>query len=308
MSLNIYQDGASISVIALGKDQYKLCQTGGGYQGEFDPDGLVYYEWIKGQEVVTDELGGGDLTSAPAVSKSYVAARGKDGNIWYKNWKENGWQSSWSSVPSGVLNSTPGICEEGGNVHIFATGKDDQLWHTYKSSNANWIPWRSLQQEGVSGLPGGLSSKPSVVSSKAGRIDIVARGSDNAVWHLVYDQGWSQWYSIGGDVISAPTSCWWDTKAFHVFVRGKDGHFWHKYFDWESPDGKGRWYKWNNDVPSHPKVSGSSAPDAIFDSSGCVDIFARGAGAEVWNIRWTQSTGWQEWKPISISNVFYPIG
>jgi hypothetical protein len=158
-----------------------------------------------------------------------------------------------------------------------------------------------------------MKSAPSIVSPKAGRIDVVAQGNDNAVWHLYFDGGWSQWVSLGGIVTATPTCWWWDTKAFHVFARGTDNQVWHKYFDWFDKDGIGRWHNplnrddhagWGNDVPAHPKGGIYSAPVAVGSGGGKIDIFARAANAEVWNMRWAPN--WQTWKPILVNSVFYP--
>ncbi|MDP9120278.1 MAG: hypothetical protein M3O15_02760 [Acidobacteriota bacterium] len=302
---NAYQDGTHFGVYAKGLNQFLILQTGGGYVGQSAPHGIVYYNWLTGnppQAVVDDELdgGGGELSSAPAIVESTVAGRGMDGNIWF----QEGLNGTWNPCGEqpGSLKSAPGLCKEGGNLHVFGRGVDDQLWHTYRSPGAGWSAWTGTA-EGIPNLPGGMASAPSVVAPAPGRIDVVAQGNDNAVWHLYYDQGWSpQWESLGGIVTFAPTCCWWwntPTSVFHVFAVGQDGQLWHKYFD-------NGWNDWTNDPPAHPNGVISSAPVAVVAGKNRVDVFARAAGAEVWKVGWTQETGWQGWIELKINSVFYP--
>jgi hypothetical protein len=298
--INAFQDGTTFGATALGVDKFLICQKGGGYAGKSAPSGLVSYPWSTGQGVVNDQLLGGALTSAPAVAGDRLAVRGNNGNIWYKSPVESG--GDWSELPGGIVSSAPAICmEAGGTVHVFARGMEFQLWHSYKAPKQNWTPW---SRQGIPELPGGMKSAPSVASLRAGRLDVVAQGSNNEVWHLVYENGWQSWSSIGGIVTSRPTCCWWDNSTFHVFVRGQDNNVWHRYFDWS--DGQGKWHNWMNDVPVHPKGGISSSPICVVDVSGRVDLFARAAGAEIWNTRWTSSTGWKPWKDILINSVTYP--
>jgi hypothetical protein len=322
---NAFSDETLFGITALSANKFLICQTGGGYQGKTDSDGLVYYQWTYDQEAVNDELGGGDLTSAPAVAGSHVAARGLNGNIYYKASPSG----EWSELPKGELTSAPAICKRGDYIHIFACGTDHQLWHTYKVSsptsgktpNGGWIAWQK-EKENIPDLPGGIKSAPSVVAPSDSRIDIVVLGNDNHVYHLFYKStsGWAKnWELLGGDVTAAPTCCWlnWsDTPTdiqptFHVFARGTDNQIWHRYFDksggWHNPNNPADNLGWGNDVPAHPKGGIYSAPVAVVDSPGQLNIFAGSGGAEVWNVRWTKDE-WQNWKPIRINNVFYPAG
>lgn len=314
MELNdAFTDETRIGVTALGADNFRICQRGGGYFGKHENwNRPIYYLWSPSQEWVNDELGSGELTSAPAIAGPHIAARGKDGNIWYKNASSN----AWEKLPSGSLTSAPAICMEGKNLYIFARALNNQLWHISKAPKGGWTGWSNAS---IPALPSGMKSAPSIASPKPGRIDIVAQGGDDQVWHLYYDNSaWSpQWDSLGGTVTATPTCCWWGTDTFHVFARATDFQLYHKYFDWSDKDGHGRWHNpnnpadnvgWANDAPAHPKGGISSAPVAVVDSSRRVDIFARGGGAEAWNIRWASGTGWQQWKPIRINSVFYPAG
>jgi len=54
-----------------------------------------------------------------------------------------------------------------------------------------WGTWESLG--------GQITASPATVSWADGRIDVFARGTDNALWWKHYSSGtWSGWESIGG--------------------------------------------------------------------------------------------------------------
>jgi hypothetical protein len=53
-----------------------------------------------------------------------------------------------------------------------------------------WMDWESL---------GGVrTSGPGAASWASGRLDVFARGTDSALWHIWYDNGWGTWESLGG--------------------------------------------------------------------------------------------------------------
>ena len=61
-----------------------------------------------------------------------------------------------------------------------------------------------------------------MVSWASGRLDVFARGGDNALWHLPFDNGWGGWESLGGYLTSGPAATSWAPQRIDVFARG--GH------------------------------------------------------------------------------------
>lgn len=72
---------------------------------------------------------------------------------------------------------------------------------------------------------------PASVSNDTGRIDVVARGSDDGLWHKWYDGGkWSGWEKWGGGIASAPSISSWGKGRYDIFAQGVAGdlmHFWY---------------------------------------------------------------------------------
>jgi hypothetical protein len=302
-------DGSRFGVAVLNQDTFRICQMGGGYAGKTSPTGMIYFPWLTGQSVVNDQHGGGHLGSGPSAAGAHIVARGSDGNIWYTK-DANG---TWTPLPAKQMDSAPAICvEPGGVVRVVARGPDGHLWHTSKLVGGSWAAWIKIP---AAPPGGGIKSAPSIGSGKAGTLNILVQGNDNAVWHLPWHTGEAQpkWQALGGQTTAAPTCCWWGNSTFHVFCRGLDNQLWHTYFDWSHPDGMGRWRNpldpnsagWANEAPKHPKGL-SSGPVVVADKNGRVDIFARTPGAEMSVLRWAPETGWQPLKEIRVNSVFYP--
>lgn len=68
-----------------------------------------------------------------------------------------------------------------GSLEVFAINSSDYaLWHRWQTSpnNPDWSKWNSL------GRPlKGWSDKLAVWRNSDGRLEVFARGSDNALWH-----------------------------------------------------------------------------------------------------------------------------
>ena len=130
----------------------------------------------------------------------------------------------------------------------------------------------------------GLTSDPTAVSWSANRIDVFARGPDNALWHKWYDGQWSGWESLGGSLASGPDVASWGSGRLDVFVRGTDNTLQHKWYD-------GQWSQWEN-------LGGglSSDPAAVSWGPGRLDVFARGADNGLWH-RW-YANGWSGWEGL----------
>jgi hypothetical protein len=85
---------------------------------------------------------------------------------------------------------------------------------------------------GTESLGGALTSDPTVSSWGANRLDVFARGTDNALWHKWWDgSAWRGWESLGGVLTSGPGAVSWGPNRIDVFVRGTDNAIWHKWWN-----------------------------------------------------------------------------
>ena len=78
-----------------------------------------------------------------------------------------------------------------------------------------------------------------------GRLEVFARGDDNALWHIwqiAPNNGWSGWASLGGNFPGQP-AVWMNADGrLEVFVRGDDNALWHI---WQTAPNNG-WSGWTS--------------------------------------------------------------
>ncbi|KJL42547.1 hypothetical protein [Microbacterium trichothecenolyticum] len=159
---------------------------------------------------------------------------------------------------------------------------------TYTPSGVKYRLTGSLSQAptgvGWESLGGGLNTGPAAASWGPGRLDVVAAGTDNAVWHKWFDGSWHNWESLGGIITADPAISSWGTRRLDIFARGTDNALWHKWFD-------GSWHDWES-------LGGglSSGPAAASWGPGRVDVFVRGTDNALWH-KWFDG-GWSGWESL----------
>ncbi|MEY9181858.1 peptide methionine sulfoxide reductase MsrB [Bradyrhizobium sp. USDA 326] len=101
-------------------------------------------------------------------------------------------------------------------------------------------PW-----SGWASLGGGITSDPAVVDNSDGRLEVFARGTDNALWHIWQEEPhaapWSGWASLGGQITSDPAAIADSDGRLEVFARGADNALWHI---WQDKPRSGPWSGW----------------------------------------------------------------
>jgi peptidoglycan hydrolase-like protein with peptidoglycan-binding domain len=162
---------------------------------------------------------------------------------------------------------------------------------------------RNLEADDIAGIRsiygsrGGWASRGGVITTniavarnRNGRLEIFARGTDNALWHqwqVIAGGGWSGWASLGGVITSDPTVIENADGRLEVFARGTDNAVWHR---WQITPGGG-WAGWAS-------LGGviTSNIAAGRNRDGRLEIFARGTDNAVWH-KWqvTAGGGWSAW-------------
>jgi hypothetical protein len=106
------------------------------------------------------------------------------------------------------------------------------MWQT--APNNGWSGWSSLG--------GVITTEPSTGQNADGRLEVFARGSNNAVWHIWQSAPssgpWSGWASLGGVITSNIAVGRNADGRLEVFVRGTDQAVWHR---WQTAPNNG----WN---------------------------------------------------------------
>jgi hypothetical protein len=168
---------------------------------------------------------GGHLTGTPtAVSWGFgridIFVRGLDGALWHNHYAR-GWQG-WHSL-GGQLSGSPVVVSDAvGRLHVFARWTDNRVHYRGFSASA-WTPWKTIGGDVVGDL--------SAAARPGGRVDLVWRGADAALWH-VFGPGASFFSdhsaprSRGGVLTSSPSIVQREHGGVGVFVRGTDNGVW----------------------------------------------------------------------------------
>ena len=128
----------------------------------------------------------------------------------------------------------------------------------FVSLDQNWPigSYVHLQQHNYNGVLGALHpigvimndnikivGAPAMVSWAKDRIDIFARGSDDGLWHLYFNEkGWSTWEKLGGGIATSPAVSSWEEGRLDVTATGVAGDLMHFWFDengWQGPESLG---------------------------------------------------------------------
>jgi hypothetical protein len=188
---------------------------------------------------------------------------------------------------------SPGAASWGpSRLDVFWRGSGDDA-AIYRKS------WAPTSWSTVSTLGGGTSSSPAVVAPAANRLEVYVRGSDNFTWYRRYDgTAWSSWTSIRGKSYESPAaSARRGTSIVDVFVRAVDDGIYHRYRDGNT------WSAIWAPIGA-PPGGATSAPAALSNASGKIDVFVRGADSGIWQKTWNGS--WSGWTSIGAVSTSAP--
>jgi CubicO group peptidase (beta-lactamase class C family) len=233
---------------------------------------------------------GGEIQGAPAVvfptvDTIDIYVRGMDDRLWQKWWDGKKWNpsdSDWAQHDDGKfrLASAPFAVANGLNFRdVYAVGKDSHVYHKFWDGKS-WTGWFDLG--------GSIKGAPAVVNPTPSTIDIYARDKndrlvqkwwDGKKWNPS-DSGWAPHEDGGFRIGSSPSVIANGADFREVFVRGKDGGVYHKFWN-----GK-KWSAWFG-------LGGQikDAPSAVQVHPGFYDIYVRGMDDRLWQ-KWWDGTKW----------------
>lgn len=182
---------------------------------------------------------------------------------------KNSWGTSWGT----------------GGFFKIAYGDSEIDKYTKSGVTGIVLPAPAHGWKGYENLGGLITSRPNAVSWAANRIDVVARGTDSAVFHRWWDgASWKGWESLGGTIQGAPSICSWGNGRLDIFAVGLNHHLWHKWY-------QGGWSGWED-------LGGvlSSEPACVSWGNNRIDIFAAGMNSAMWHKWWDGS--WHGWEDL----------
>ncbi|MCX5208383.1 glycoside hydrolase family 27 protein [Kitasatospora sp. NBC_00240] len=175
---------------------------------------------IKGEPAVVSSAGGVD-----------VFVRGADDGLWTNTYKNGAW-GSWLNLPGMVLTASPTAASMGRDrIDVFVRGTNGQVYQrTFQQTPgaddkpAYWYDVKWTTSSVALGGPstptgsGTIVGAPTAVAS-LNRIDLFARGTDNALWQKSYVSGeWTGWTKRGGTLSSSPTAVSGHPGQIEVFA------------------------------------------------------------------------------------------
>jgi hypothetical protein len=235
-----------------------------------------------------ESRGGGCITAPEVVAwdsdRLDMFVLGTDNALYHQYWDGTAGWSSYERVGGNWTVFTPTVATWGqGRLDAFVVDPTTkELFHSYWDQNEGsiWLP-SSL---GFESLGGFCTSRPIVVSTASGKLDVFVRGGDAGLWHLSFSQssGWSTWTSIsGGTAVQGEPAAVFNSSRIDVFAWGADTSLLHKRFDGSA---------WTPSGGFDICVSGNlgGPPKAVSDSSGSLQVVYFGTDDSVNHLAYSQ--------------------
>jgi hypothetical protein len=151
--------------------------------------------------------------------------------------------------------------------------------------------------------------RPAVALNADGRVEVVAVGSEQAIWHRwqTAAQGgaaddttgghWSQWQPLGrpsGQEILAVLGLAQNADGrLELFTVASDGSVWHR---WQQAPGRRTWAAWSSLERPSGRACGGLA--LAVDRDGHLALFTVASDGAVWHRRQRTAGGWSAWDSL----------
>lgn len=165
----------------------------------------------------------------------------------------------------------------GGTVHTF----DNDFMSRTGLSDPPTTPWKPLGGEFTSG--------PAVTSWAPNRLDVFARGTNNALYTSSWTgAAWNGWHPVAPQPMdSRPAAVSWGPNRIDLFARGTDRQMHHMWWDGT------QWSRW---TPLGGEFS--SGPAVASSGSNLLDVFGRGTDNALYTNSWDGSA-WSGWRQVA---------
>lgn len=229
--------------------------------------------------------------SSPAVARSTttidVFVRGSDNKTYRRASSALGkpvW-GAWTSL-GGVATSNPGATSLNGQSVVTVRSTDGNV---YIAEQAGGWAWSSV------GKPASVSvaSDPVLVASGPDQLDVLLRGSDNALWQRRRTGGtWAAWVSRGGALAGTPAVVSPVANTLYIFSNSASGNL-------VQINSTGTtWTSWFSVPNGSCCLAAGSAPAVAEPNPNRLDVLVRGTDNRLWWKRWDFSTGWASFLPL----------
>lgn len=199
----------------------------------------------------------------------------------------------WDSRIFSLYNTSAGWREYSNCVTVRTSPVDDNICHrNHVHISFSWAgargetSWYALQYSAWQSLGGGIIGRPAALSTPSDGLEVVAVGTDRALYSRTYSGTWSPWQALGGTTDLSPAVASPAKDRADVFVRGTDKALWHRVRNGKS------WGAWES-------LGGTldSAPAAVSSKAGSIDVLVRGTDKALWHRAYSGGR-WSAWKSL----------
>lgn len=180
--------------------------------------------------------------------------------------------------------ASPALVRDGDRLSVFTRGADGSLQRR-DGRDGHW----SGRATGLGGpTHGRIAGEPAAYAAGHGRIDVFARGTDDAAYRISYAGGrWGRWQKLGGALADSPAAAYDRSGHWTLYARGTDGriHTRGERTGWsalQGPDGVGLYGR----------------PSAVTDAAGRTQLAVRAADDSVRLRVRDASGGWSGWSSL----------
>ncbi|MFJ4852963.1 glycoside hydrolase family 27 protein [Streptomyces sp. NPDC088730] len=180
--------------------------------------------------------------------------------------------------------ASPALVRDGGRLSVFTRGADGSLQQR-EGRDGHWSG-RATDLGGPT--RGRIAGEPAAYAAGPGRIDVFARGTDDAAYRISYSGGrWGRWQKLGGALADGPAAAYDRSGHWTLYARGTDGriHTRGERTGWstlQGPDGVGLYGR----------------PSAVTDAAGRTRLVVRAADDSVRLRVRDASGGWSDWSSL----------
>ena len=220
----------------------------------------------------------------PTAIPVHLFGTGSDGRLYWKEWSANRDNTGpWSgpitdkvlgAPPTAVARWIAGLGADRLDVFAIGVPPDNQLYHWAWPATLPVQAFPSAASwQGPSWLGDVLTSAPEAVSDSQNRMNVFARGPNNELLHLRFEQRsfgvfqhWQRWEDLGGALASAPRAVAPWASAFgargvlHVFIQDQNNDLRHRWFDGVS---WGKWETLAGGVTARPGAATIGSTDTV---------------------------------------------
>lgn len=162
----------------------------------------------------------------------------------------------------------------------------------YANKELGWSPFRAIGRDVGATAPLSpeiapkvtVDGSPALTAQGDGSVNMFLRGTDGQLWHRFRTgDRWSDWYQLGGSLVSNPAAASLGRGSVVVAARLKSGRIGIRRF------ASGQWLPWA-DVPE-PPGGAASAPALAAAGPDRLAVFVRGAKNNLWRLAYDGGAG-----------------